>query len=396
MLHEGRSELLTVTAVDTIATHGALRDHAATLDAAARACDAVTRLFETSEPHPEVFGLLANELTLLDADAVHARTATGLAFRLKLLLAAGIVPQLAACTMCGEAEHLWGFSGAAGGVVCRSCEAGAFGLDEDAYRFLVNALGVPLAQAPDGSDRALRQVERAIGETAEHHAHVHLRPLLARSAAELCDSSARRPGGPTLLGVRIESVNEQTLMSGYMHPRGPVADDFERRVRAREEASLSPLATRSYPGPRAGSEPACGLRTPFQRDRDRIVHCKAFRRLKHKTQVFVAPSGDHYRTRLTHTLEVTQVSRTVARALELNEDLVEAIGLGHDLGHPPFGHVGEDALDRCLGERFGLAFRHHEHSLRVVDTLERNGRGLNLTEPVRDGIVSHSGRAPNP
>jgi dGTPase len=138
------------------------------------------------------------------------------------------------------------------------------------------------------------------------------------------------------------------------------------------------------------------LRTPFQRDRDRIVHSKAFRRLKHKTQVFVSPAGDHYRTRLTHTLEVTQVSRTVARALRLNEDLVEAIGLGHDLGHPPFGHLGEDALDRCLRERFGLAFLHHEHSLRVVETLEQDGLGLNLTWAVRDGIVSHSGRARGP
>ena len=126
------------------------------------------------------------------------------------------------------------------------------------------------------------------------------------------------------------------------------------------------------------------------------MHCKAFRRLKHKTQVFVAPAGDHYRTRLTHTLEVTQVSRTVARALRLNEDLVEAIGLGHDLGHPPFGHVGEDALDRCLQERFGLSFKHHEHSLRVVDSLERDGAGLNLTAPVRDGILGHSGRAREP
>ncbi len=179
VLHEGRSELLTVTGVDTIATHGALRDGAATLDAAARACDAVARLFETSEPHPEVFMLLANELTLLDAGGTHARPANGLAFRLKLLLAAGIVPQLGACAVCGETEHLRGFSGAAGGVVCSSCEAGAFGLDEDAYRFLVGALGVPLAQAPDGSERALRQVERAIGETVEHHAHVRLRPLLA-------------------------------------------------------------------------------------------------------------------------------------------------------------------------------------------------------------------------
>jgi dGTPase len=112
--------------------------------------------------------------------------------------------------------------------------------------------------------------------------------------------------------------------------------------------------------------------------------------------VFVAPSGDHYRTRLTHTLEVTQISRTVARALALNEDLVEAIGLGHDLGHPPFGHVGEEALDRCLRERFGIAFMHHEHSLHVVDRLERDGQGLNLTTPVRDGIVTHSGRAQDP
>src|ERR1700722_8668180 len=191
-------------------------------------------------------------------------------------------------------------------------------------------------------------------------------------------------------------MSEQIVTSGYTHPSGAVADAFEERMRAREAAELSPLATRSYPASRARDEGDCGLRTPFQRDRDRIVHCKAFRRLKHKTQVFVAPTGDHYRTRLTHTLEVTQVSRTVARALALNEDLCEAIGLGHDLGHPPFGHVGEDALDRCLRETFGTGFRHYEHSLRVVDTLERDGRGLNLTEPVRDGILSHSGRSATP
>jgi DNA repair protein RecO (recombination protein O) len=179
VLHQGRSDLLTVTSVDTVQPHAALRDHAATLDAAARACDAVTRLFETADPHPEVFRLLANELALLHADAAQARTANGLAFRLKLLLAAGIVPQLAACALCGETEHLGGFSGAAGGVVCNSCEAGSFPLDEDAYRFLVGALGSPLARAPEGSERTLRQVERAIGETAEHHAQVRLRPLLA-------------------------------------------------------------------------------------------------------------------------------------------------------------------------------------------------------------------------
>ncbi|HWH12449.1 MAG TPA: deoxyguanosinetriphosphate triphosphohydrolase [Solirubrobacteraceae bacterium] len=180
-------------------------------------------------------------------------------------------------------------------------------------------------------------------------------------------------------------------------PAGPVATAYAARRRAFEAQWLSPLATSSYPAARARPEPDCGLRTPFARDRDRIVHSKAFRRLKHKTQVFVAPLGDHYRTRLTHTLEVTQISRTVARALRLNEDLVEAIGLGHDLGHPPFGHIGEEVLDRCLRERFGGdGFRHYEHSLRVVDSLERDGTGLNLTDPVRDGIVHHSGRADPP
>jgi dGTPase len=180
------------------------------------------------------------------------------------------------------------------------------------------------------------------------------------------------------------------------HPTGPVAQAFAARVREQEERALSPRATRSYPAERARPEDECGIRTPFQRDRDRIVHSKAFRRLKHKTQVFVAPEGDHYRTRLTHTLEVTQVSRTVARALGLNEDLTEAIGLGHDLGHPPFGHIGEDVIDRCLQERFGRRFRHYEHSLRIVERLERDGAGLNLTAPVRAGIVGHSGRAPRP
>jgi dGTPase len=175
-----------------------------------------------------------------------------------------------------------------------------------------------------------------------------------------------------------------------------VASAFADRIRTWEAERLSPLATRSYPADRARPEEDCSLRTPFQRDRDRIVHSKAFRRLKHKTQVFVSPEGDHFRTRLTHTLEVTAISRTVARALQLNEDLVEAIGLGHDLGHPPFGHIGESALDERLRERFGRGFRHWEHSLRVVDVLERDGAGLNLTAAVRDGIACHSGRAPLP
>jgi dGTPase len=180
-----------------------------------------------------------------------------------------------------------------------------------------------------------------------------------------------------------------------------VAAGFAARRAELEELMLAPQAVRSYPARRAREEPADrravgGLRTPFQRDRDRIVHCKAFRRLKHKTQVFVAPMGDHYRTRLTHTLEVTGISRTVARALGLNEDLTEAIGLGHDLGHPPFGHIGEEVLDTCVRERFGGGFRHYEHSLRVVEHLEREGAGLNLTEQVREGIAHHSSRSPEP
>jgi dGTPase len=163
-------------------------------------------------------------------------------------------------------------------------------------------------------------------------------------------------------------------------------------VREHEERWLSPLAVRSYESRgRNLPEEECRLRTPFQRDRDRIVHSKAFRRLRLKTQVFVDPEGDHFRTRLTHTLETTGIARGVARALQLNEDLVEAIGLGHDLGHPPFGHAGEQALDTVLRERGGRGFRHNEHSLRVVERLERDGRGLNLTWEVRDGVLKHTG-----
>lgn len=158
-----------------------------------------------------------------------------------------------------------------------------------------------------------------------------------------------------------------------------------------EKQLLSPYATLSANtrGRKKNIEP-CQVRTEFQRDRDRILYCKAFRRLKHKTQVFIAPEGDHYRTRLTHTLEVTQIARTIARALRLNEDLTEAIALGHDLGHPPFGHAGEEVLDEVLKEfEPQSSFRHNEQSLRVVDYLEGDG-GLNLTFEVRDGILNHT------
>ena len=131
----------------------------------------------------------------------------------------------------------------------------------------------------------------------------------------------------------------------------------------------------------------CPIRTPYQRDRDKVIHCKAFRRLKHKTQVFLSPEGDHYRTRLTHTLEVARLARTIARALELNEDLTEAISLGHDLGHTPFGHAGERALNAIYT---GVGFRHYEQSLRVVDRIERDGRGLNLCNETRIGILNHT------
>ncbi len=169
-------------------------------------------------------------------------------------------------------------------------------------------------------------------------------------------------------------------------------------IEATEHAQLAPgAAFADRTKGRERPQPLDLYRTEFQRDRDRIIHCKAFRRLMHKTQVFLAPEGDHYRTRLTHTLEVAQIARSVARALRLNEDLTEAIALGHDLGHTPFGHVGEEALTACYDEVRGQfpgvpdAFRHNVQSLRVVEVLEYEGKGLNLTWEVRDGIVHHTG-----
>src|SRR4051812_5511175 len=178
VLHEGRSELLTITAAETVAGYGRLRADGPALDSAARACDAVSRLFDTDEPHPEVFNLLCNELALLDAEPARATHANQLAFRLKLLLAAGFAPQLAACATCGAREHLIGFSGAAGGVVCSACEASSFALDEAAHVFLAGALGAPLQATPAAPERALRQAERAIAETVEHHAGVRLRAAM--------------------------------------------------------------------------------------------------------------------------------------------------------------------------------------------------------------------------
>lgn len=167
---------------------------------------------------------------------------------------------------------------------------------------------------------------------------------------------------------------------------GGICMSIRENLERMEEISLSPFATLSVNSRgRDREEPQCDIRPVFQRDRDRILHCKSFRRLKHKTQVFLSPKGDHYRTRLTHTLEVSQNARTIAKALRLNEDLVEAIALGHDLGHTPFGHAGE----RILNELCEEGYRHNEQSVRIVEKLEKDGKGLNLTWEVRDGILNH-------
>jgi DNA repair protein RecO (recombination protein O) len=180
VLYEGRSDLLTVTSVETLAAHAHLRDHGPSLDAAARACEAVSRIFDDGDPNSGVYHLLSNQLALLERDPDRAGRANSLAFRLKLLLAAGFAPQLAGCASCGERDHLVGFSGAAGGVVCGACEANAFALDEEAHSFMVAALGRSLADTPDAPPRALAQAERAIIDTLEHHAHLRLRPVGSR------------------------------------------------------------------------------------------------------------------------------------------------------------------------------------------------------------------------
>jgi DNA repair protein RecO (recombination protein O) len=202
-LHEGRGELLTVTGAQTVHGYPRLRESAGALDAAARACDAVGRLFETPEPHPGVFNLLCRLLALLDEHAAPAgpkggsiaSRAGGLQFRLKLLHAAGLAPQLGACAHCGEPEHLVGFSGAAGGVVCGACEAASFPIGEEAHSFMVDALGRPLAETPAAPERSLGQVERAISETLEHHAHLRLRPLAGKHPAAAPPAGGAGVGG---------------------------------------------------------------------------------------------------------------------------------------------------------------------------------------------------------
>ena len=175
IMRQGRGDLCTVTGVDTVDAHPALRERWASLERATQACDAVLRLLDSEDPNVPAYNLLCRELQLLDRDAAAATRAHALAFRMKLLLAAGFAPELAACATCGEREHLSAFSASAGGVVCPGCEAGSFPLSGDAHMFLMHALGRPLAESPDAPERALAQADRAIGETLEHHAHVRLR-----------------------------------------------------------------------------------------------------------------------------------------------------------------------------------------------------------------------------
>jgi DNA repair protein RecO (recombination protein O) len=178
VMHEGRSDLCTITAADTVHAHASLREGRASIERATDACEAVLRLFDSAEPNRPAYNLLCHELALLDADAALATRAQGLAFRMKLLLAAGFVPELGGCASCGEREHIGAFSAAAGGVVCPGCEAGSFPLGDEAHSFMVDALARPLSEAPQASPVALRQADRAIAETVEHHAHVRMRRLL--------------------------------------------------------------------------------------------------------------------------------------------------------------------------------------------------------------------------
>ena len=234
-----------------------------------------------------------------------------------------------------------------------------------------------------GAGRPLGRLARARGDRRRDRL-----PLLRRAPA----TSPARRGAPTAAPSRssssLRSRDGQGAGRGTRWPmcRAAACSRIVRRSHPQlEEHALSPLAVRSYETRgRLEPEDESDVRTPFQRDRDRIVHSKPFRRLKGKTQVFIDPAGDHYRTRMTHTLETTGIARVVARALRLNEDLVEAIGLGHDTGHTPFGHAGEEALDEALRERFGGRFRHNEQSLRIAER-------LNLTYEVRDGILTHTG-----
>ena len=317
-LHEGRSDLLTVTSAETVAGHPRLREDADALDAAARACDAVSRLFESPEPHPEVFNLLC---TMLDAarrgpaGGRRARAPPGLPAQAAAGRGLHAAPvRLRPVRGGGGPRRLLAGRGRRG--LRRRARPGPFPLDQAAHTFLAEALGRPLAA---GARR--RRARRCGSPTA---------------------SCSRRPPTTRTCGCapphRIAAWTRTATPDPSPWPMPSGA------ARSRRRRSLPGRRARGRRSARAPEED-CGLRSPLQRDRDRIVHCKAFRRLKHKTQVFVAPEGDHYRTRLTHTLEVTQIARTVARALRLNEDLTEAIGLGHDLGHPPFGHIGEGVLD---------------------------------------------------
>ena len=352
VLYQGRSDLFTVTSAETLAGHPRLREDGAALDGAARACDAVARLFDDHDAHAGVYHLLANHLALLDADAARATRANALAFRLKLLLAAGFAPQLAACASCGEGDHLSGFSGAAGGVVCSACEATAFPLSQEAHDFLVGALGTPLAEA---ATRRRGRSPRPSGRSSRRSSTTRTCGSV-RSERDKTAADPRFGGFGRHHGGR-ERPRRRTSLRGP-HPRVGGGG-----ARAGGPALLSGGARASRGGLRAAhpvparSRPDRALEgVPPAQAQDAGLRRAGRRPLPHAAHPHAGDDADR---------------RTVARALRLNEDLTEAIGLGHDLGHPPFGHIGEEVLDRAGRERFGRGFRHNEHSLRVVDVLER-------------------------
>ena len=354
--YAGRT-LDTVTQAETLRSFHGVSEDLARFEAAAGMVGIVRALSGGDEADRRVFNLLYNALDMLETCDSGFENIEA-AFGIKLSILAGYAPQLDACLACAtdldEASEPLHFAPDLGGVLCRECRPAT----GDAF---------PLAPGTLVSLRTL--VEQPI-----RHAPAQAGPGGSVLRVVRSHVLAHAPGN-TLVGPRL-ALRTQGMKS--KQPSVGLCRDPSAWAVGHSAGRLRP-------------EPPDGVRNDFQRDRDRIIHAKAFRRLMHKTQVFISPDGDHYRTRLTHTLEMMQISRTIARALGLNEDLTEAISLGHDLGHTPFGHTGEEALSRALATH-GRTFRHNEHSLRVVDNLENLGNGLNLTYEVRDGIRNHTGK----
>ena len=353
--YHGRT-LDTVTQAETLRSFHGVREDLARFETAAGMVGSVRALSGGDEADRRVFNLLYNALDTLETCDSGFETIEA-ALGMKLSILAGYAPQLDVCLVCGT-----DLDAALGAAALRP-----------------RPRRRPVPGMPTGDRRRVPARPRHPRKPENPGRIPH------PSSASTVRAERERPQGSPLPRPGPRSRK---------HPgRSPTRRRRTQGMRSPEPGlSRDPLswAVESSAG-RQRPEPHDGVRNDFQRDRDRIIHAKAFRRLMHKTQVFISPDGDHFRTRLTHTLEMMQISRTIARSLSLNEDLAEAISLGHDLGHTPFGHTGEEALSLALAAH-GRSFRHNEHSLRVVDHLERQGDGLNLTYEVRDGILNHTGK----